>query len=217
MNIVILKTDALFFILITAVFLYTVYARRREHLLVPWRQVSRQPMGMSAVVVLSLYVMVAFLDSIHFHPRLDPSTNNDSSIQYSVELTSVFDLVVAPMKRSVEKTYSAPLATHAFAKETMRLPDGSTYRGYRRLTYGGAHLEDPANDRAVDLLSKGVRGCALGLLVWLLVVVSSVACRAARYGEPFRDFVANVLAGETVTPWRAIFGTLAVCAVVIGF
>ena len=99
----------------------------------------------------------------------------------------------------------------------MRLPDGSTYRGYRRLTHGGAHLKDPENDRVVDLLVKGVKGCLLGLLAWLFVVISIVACWAARYGIPFRGLFTSMLARKTATPWWAVFRALAVCAVVIGF
>ena len=162
MNFVVLKTDALFFVLLAVALTYTVYARNREHLRAPWRQVSRQPIGMSAAVILASFVLIALLDSIHFHPELPTQKGVDSEVRYSSEIASLFDLVVEPLKLNVEKTYSAPFATHAFAKETIELPDGGTVRDYPRLTHGGAHLDDPATGRADDLIRARRHGRVAG-------------------------------------------------------
>ena len=40
-----------------------------------------------------------------------------------------------------EKSYSVPLGTHQFAKESM-IVDGKSVRDYPRLQFGGAHLKD---------------------------------------------------------------------------
>ena len=217
MNFVVLKTDALFFVLLAVALTYTVYARNREHLRAPWRQVSRQPLGMSAAVILASFVLIALLDSIHFHPELPPQKGVDSEVRYSSEIASLFDLVVEPLKLNVEKTYSAPFATHAFAKETIELPDGGTVRDYPRLIHGGAHLDDPVTGRADDLIRHGVTGVLLGLVSWLVVAAGLIALIARRANGSWRTSLANVLAARTPVPWRVILGTLAIVAVAIGY
>ena len=44
----VLWTDALIFLLVAAITGFALYARSREHLRAPWRQVIRKPLGMSA-------------------------------------------------------------------------------------------------------------------------------------------------------------------------
>ena len=107
---VLLKTDVLFFVLIAAMVAYGSYARRHEHLRAPWRQVARQPLGMAAAVVLAVYLAIAFLDSLHF--RASASAPHGGA-GYSHDLNSVFDVLVTPLRDSVERTYSAPFAAEA--------------------------------------------------------------------------------------------------------
>ncbi|MGR8921867.1 MAG: ABC transporter permease, partial [Gammaproteobacteria bacterium] len=140
MSLVVLKTDLLFFLLVVLALGYAFYASRREHLAAPWRQVARRPLGMSAAVVLAVFVLIALADSCHFRPRIEGGAPG----AYAAEVESLLDVIVRPLKENVEKTYSAPFATHAFAKEMIELPDGTTARAYPRLAYGGAHLDDPA-------------------------------------------------------------------------
>ena len=217
MEFVLLKTDALFFVLVIVAFVYAFYARKREHLRAPWRQVSRKPLGMSAAVVLAAYVVIALLDSIHFHPELPPTNGASTQVRYSSEVASVFDRVVKPLKLNVEKTYSAPFATHAFAKETIELPGGGTIRDYPRLTHGGAHLDDPGNERTSDLLTRSITGVIAGLTGWLVVTGCVIATLARRAKRSWLASVAAVLAAETAVPWRSILATLALVAAAIGY
>ena len=98
---VLLKTDVLFFVLLSAAACYAWTAARHEHLRAPWRQVARQPLGMAAAVVLAVYVLIAFLDSLHF--RAAPGAAGESKAAYSRDLNSVFDVLVAPLRDSVER------------------------------------------------------------------------------------------------------------------
>ncbi|MCF7977576.1 MAG: ABC transporter permease, partial [Chromatiaceae bacterium] len=69
---VILITDALIFVLIAVGVGFGLYAARHEHLRGPWRQVGRSPVGVAALVVIVFYVGVGLLDSLHFHPLIEP-------------------------------------------------------------------------------------------------------------------------------------------------
>lgn len=215
MDFVLLKTDALFFVLVALAVFYVVHARRYEHLRAPWRQVSRQPLGMGAAVILVTYVAIALLDSIHFHPRLSDDGRGGETA-YSSQVSSVFDLIVEPLKNNVEKTYSAPFAAYAYAKETIELPGGGTRRDFPRLEHGGAHLDDPALELAGDLARRAFGGVGAGLVVWALFAGLVVASRARR-GRGVAAEARAIARGETDVPWRAILSMAALVAAAIGF
>nr|WP_242513434.1 ABC transporter permease [Halochromatium salexigens] len=65
-------TDTLIFLLIAVGIGFGVYAARHEHLRGPWLQVGRSSVGVAALVVILFYVGIGLLDSLHFHPRIEP-------------------------------------------------------------------------------------------------------------------------------------------------
>ena len=212
---VVLATDALFFLLLLLLGGYAVYAVKRSSALEPWRKLARSRGAMISLTILSFYVAVAFLDSLHFKPRIE----SDKTV-YSNEILSVFDVLVTPLRRNQEKTYSRPLAVHGFVKEMLEDKDGQRYRGYPRLTHGGAHLADPAQ-RMRDVWLTAAVGFARGLIASLLVVALLCAVRARCRGAPSgRRFIprfitagCELVRGQTELPWRAIAVTLSVMLV----
>ena len=82
---------------------------------------------MIGLVVLLVFVVAGLLDSVHFRPRLAMSDPN-AKVAYAVEVLSVLDLVLEPLRTRREKTYSAPLATHLYAREMIELPGGGQAR-----------------------------------------------------------------------------------------
>src|SRR6185436_1246519 len=67
---VVLWTDALVFLLVAVILIFAWHVRRHEHLLAPWRKVAHSRSGMVAVVVLTLFIAIGLLDSLHFRTRL---------------------------------------------------------------------------------------------------------------------------------------------------
>jgi peptide/nickel transport system permease protein len=211
---VLLKTDLLFYLLILAAVGYALYARRHEHLLAPWKQVVRRPLGMSAAVILAVYLIIAILDSIHYYPAVDKPGNNGEK-QYATEIISLFDQLVGSLRTHQEKTYSAPFATRLYSKETVKLPGGGTLREYPRLKYGGAKLDDPATEEAADIVHRSLLGLGEGLLAWAAVVTGLVVLLARRRGESFRSCLGDFLAGRTAVPWRSLLATVCVMLVLV--
>ncbi|MEQ8230737.1 MAG: ABC transporter permease [Gammaproteobacteria bacterium] len=212
MQLVLLKTDLLFFVLLVLATGYIAYAARREHLRAPWRQVVERPLGMSAAVVLMAYLVIAVLDSCHFNPRLDDSPDS----AYSNEIVSVLDVVLAPLRGNVETTYSAPFAVRAYAKEVVIAADGSTRREFPPLAHGGAHLDDPARERGADVARRAAHGLAGAALAWALVVAGLVAWLAHRRGIGWAAMLGEVAGGRTRVPWRSILATLGLLFALIG-
>lgn len=168
---------------------------------------------MASLVVLSVYLGVGLLDSMHYRPSL-PSSSGESS-GYSSEVLSVFDRLVTHLRRMQEKTYSAPFATRLFVKEPVEAPDGTVARIYPRLVYGGRHLEDPARDRLTDILATSARAAAGALVLWLTFSMAFIALYAQRRKRRFGDAAAMIVRGETATRWRPMLVTMGICLVLI--
>ena len=167
---VILWSDALVFLLLAACIASAWYIRQREHLLLPWRRVAQSATAMVSLLVLSLFMLVGLLDTLHYRAAL-PESNSGETV-YSPEVLSVFDKLVEPLRMQTEKTYSAPLAVTLYAKESISDAQGRVQRDYPRLKFGGAHLADEAQ-RDGDVVKRALIGALSGLLVVLLVVLAS--------------------------------------------
>ena len=168
---VILWSDALVFLLLAACIASAWFIRQREHLLLPWRRVAQSSVAMVSLLVLSLFLAVGLLDTLHYRAAL-PEQNNGETV-YSPEVLSVFDRLVEPLRARTEKTYSEPFAITLYAKESITDAQGNVLRDYPRLRYGGAHLADESQ-RDGDILKRTLLGALGGLLAGLLI---ALGCR----------------------------------------
>jgi peptide/nickel transport system permease protein len=198
-----LWTDILFFILLAGFAVLVVRARGREHLRRPWRKVAQSRSAMVSLVILLVYLFIAILDSIHFHPRIEGENG-----QYQGEVISVLDSWMTPIRTRVEKTYSAPFSSYAYAKEMIRQPDGTQRWDYPRLQYGGAHLADPEYEKIADILTIGMKGFGKGVLVWLLLALLVIARRSRQDRIGPAESFKRIALGRTEIPWRAALLTL---------
>ncbi len=211
---VILWTDALVFALVAVVTIFAVYARKKEHLRAPWRQVVRSRMAMASLVVLSAYTVTGLLDSLHFREAL-PSQDAQQEVQYSGNVLSVLDLLLGPMRYQDEKTYSAPFATHLYTKETVVGEDGESMRVTPRLKYGGAHLADPQADRTADIVERLVISLLQTLIVMLAVGLLLALRLARKRNVAVSAALRMMLMGRAELPWRTTLGALTVLTLVM--
>ncbi len=163
-----LWSDRLVFLLLAAGIASAWYIRQHEHLLLPWRRVARSSVALVSLLVLSLFLVIGLLDTLHFRMAL-PQANGGAKV-YSPEVLSVFDKLVEPLRVHNEKTYSAPFALTLYAKESMTDAQGHIVRDYPRLQYGGSHLSDESR-RDADVVKRGLTGGLVGLLVGALLVL----------------------------------------------
>ncbi len=177
---VILWSDALVFLLLAAGVASAWYVRRHEHLLLPWRRVARSATALVSLLVLSIFLVVGLLDTLHYRVAL-PEKDSGATV-YSPEVLSVFDRLVEPLRTHSEKTYSAPLAVTLYARESVSDAQGKVVREFPRLRYGGAHLAD-VSQRDGDVLKRALLGAGCGLLagavlVWMVGWARTVPTRS---------------------------------------
>jgi peptide/nickel transport system permease protein len=204
-----LWTDRLIYLLLVSVIGFAFYTLRHEHLRVPWRQVARRPMAMASLVILSVYVTVGVMDSVHYRPLLE--TQKPGERVYSNEVLSLLDKLTIPLRTRLEKTYSAPFAMQAYTKETMEYPDGRHAREYPRLLYGGAHLKNPG-ERAADITRRVGLATLMGLVLWILLVAGFLMLWRERM-ESWMEALRRLVRGEAQVPWRTIWVTVGVLIV----
>ena len=180
---VILWTDALIFLLAAVVVVFILYARSKPHIRAPWRRVFSGKVAAASVVILLAFVLVGLLDSIHF--RLPLAANGDSGeIHYAGEVLSTLDVLVGPLRTQVEKTYSAPFATHLFSMETMEREDGSKVRDYPRLVYGASGLGVAVEGKTGDIFKRSLLAVVETLLASVLLLLIMSAWLGRRHGQP---------------------------------
>lgn len=210
---VFLWTDLLIYALLATLLAFAIATRRREHLMAPWRKVARNKVGMCALVVLLCFLTVGVLDSLHYRVKLDGVQGRDN---YAPEVLSVLDVLVGGLRSRPEKTYSEPLATHSFAKETLARTDGTQVRDFPRLRHGGAHLGNPSEEWAPDILRRAVGGVGIAVVLWIGVVILVAAWVSRREDDALGKVLSRIFRGETEVPWRAILSTAAVILLVLG-
>jgi peptide/nickel transport system permease protein len=206
---VILWTDALVFVLVGCVAVFAWYTSRHAHLRDPWRKVLRSPSGMGAATVLAAFVAVGLLDCLHYQRSIPPERPGDP-VRYAPEVLSVLDAATTHLRTRQERTFSAPFAAYAHAKETLTRTDGTQVRDYPRLAHGGAHLADPERERNGDIARTALRGVGIAALPWLLAVTLATGVTAARRQRSFAAVSGELWRGELDVPLRAVLTTLGV-------
>ncbi|MBA4393015.1 MAG: peptide ABC transporter permease, partial [Desulfobacca sp.] len=205
---IILWTDALLGLLLVTGLIFGWFVRRRPHLRAPWQRVVQSRTGISSLIVLTFFLGIGLLDSVHFRPAVE--TGHSGSRAYGVEVLSLLDSLVGSLRQRPEKTYSAPLATHLYAKETIELGGGRQGRSFPRLVYGGAHLKEPEQDKTADIVFTGVAGLLLAVLLWGVTGSLWLWFLARRHKVDFGTWARIIFRGQSEIPWNtALFTGLA--------
>jgi len=217
-KIVLLATDIALYGLLVAIVFYAWHVRKTPTLRQTWRTVLHDRVAMSAAVVLTMFLGVAVLDSLHFRSLLPPAPGAaaDAPAAYSTRTLSVLDWLLEKPREAREKSYSVPLATRGFEKESI-VVDGKSVRDYPRLQFGGAHLKDPDAAWASDVARRSVQGLAGGAVgvavLWLLVAWLRVVRSRASVTASLRA----IWHRNTVVPWRSMLVTASLIVLCAGW
>jgi len=215
-KIVFLWTDIAIFALFAATLIYAWHVSRSRNLRATWSRVARSAPAMCSAVVLSVFVVIGLLDSMHFQPRLPPVPGGpvNAAPVYAPKVVSVLDALLEDTAFvRPEKTYSAPLDWLQFTKETILQDGGAPTRDFPRLRFGGRHLTDPDLEWGGDVAQRAGLGGLAGLLVAAVLMCLTVLC----VGEGTRLEVARqIWRGQTELPWRAVLITVFVLCVTLG-
>jgi len=212
-KIVFLWTDIALWGLMAVLCLYVLRIRAQATLRATWVRVLRDPVALSASVVMGLFLALTLLDSVHYRTALP--ANSEGAVFYESRTNSLLDKLLARQIAMRETSYSEPLSYRGFNKENLAAEGDVVRRDYPRLQFGGAHLKNPTQDWIGDVLGRAGQGLALGLLASALLAALMAAALARSHGgwvQALRD----VLADRTHYPLRAVLLTLTVIALLSG-
>ena len=202
---VFLITDLFVYALLLAGLVYGWSVSRDEHLRAQWRLILRRPVAMVSAMVLSLFLLVALIDSVHYRPALPTAAGQP--VSHAADPISLLDALLDPLVQARERSYSEPLSAHGFRKQSLER-EGQVVRDYPRLKFGGAHLEDPAAQRLTDIASRSAWAAGKALAVWALALWLGCALLARRTGKRWSQAATWVLRGQSDWPLRAAALTL---------
>ena len=131
-----LLTDIFFYLIIFSLCIYINYVRKTPDIKQTWSYVFKNKTGIISSVVLSFFMLTALLDSIHIKDKLY-NENTDQYI-YTSEIKSLLDIIILPIHKNSEKSYSAPFSSHLYSKETIKI-NNKDKRIYPKLLHKGNH------------------------------------------------------------------------------
>ena len=212
MKLVLLWTDLALWLMTAAVVAYALRVKAQANLRATWRRVLRDPVAACAGVVMALFLLVTWVDSVHLRRAL---TSTNGGTVYDTRTLSALDVLLQRQLGMREVSYSVPLGTHGFNKESVVDARGEVRRVYPRLQFGGAHLTDPATQWAADIGARTAAGLIGGLVI-AIGIVALMAAGLARSHGGWRHALADLAADRTCYPLRAILVTLTVIALLAG-
>ena len=213
---VFLWTDIAIWALLAALVLYAVFVVRTPGLARNWRRVFSDAAALASSVVLLLCLLVTLLDSVHYRRVLPAAAGSpNAAVAYDVRTISLLDAAMAAQVASREASYSRPLAYVGFMKESIEVA-GKVERLPPRLMHGGAHLQNPDEQWAGDVVMRIVGGILLGLVVTAILAAALTAALARHRKEAWAATLRSILSGEGAIPWHVALWTVAVLAMLIG-
>jgi peptide/nickel transport system permease protein len=203
---VLLWTDILIYVLLAVVVSSVLYIRRRPHLRAPWKSVLLRKRGVISIMILLCYVAIGLLDSVHFRTAL-PNEKTSEVTHYSTEVLTLLDLVILPLRQQVEKTYSAPFATHLFVREMTTAESGTLNYDYPSLLYAGSHLNS-GQDKGTDIAHSVISNSLWVLLTLVIVFMLIIVYLAKRHHATWRKTTRQLVFGEAQYPYRTVLSIL---------
>jgi peptide/nickel transport system permease protein len=204
-KLVLLWTDAAVWLLVIAMLFYLVHVRRTPNLAASWRKVFGDAPALASAVVLLACLLVTLADSVHYRPLLPTAAGTDAgNVAYDTRTKSLLDAALSGVIESREVTYSRPLSTVSYTKESNEAGE----RVAPRLLHAGTHLRDPASEWAGDVARRAALGLLAGLLgaVAIAALLPALLARGSRQG--WGDCARAAWRGEMAIPWRAAIITL---------
>jgi peptide/nickel transport system permease protein len=217
-KLIFLATDLALFAQLALIAFYIWHALHSPTLRQTWRHVLHDASAMSAGVVLVLFLSIAVLDSFHFRALLPPASGAAAQAgpAYSTNTLSLLDVLLAGPREAREKTYSEPLGTHQFSKESI-LVDGKTVRVFPRLQFGGAHLKDTQTQWADDILGRSLLGFFGGTVAAISAWLLAALLRTRTVKTSVMDSLRAIWRCTSDVPWRAMLLTVSVLLLIAGW
>lgn len=158
-----LWTDVCFLTLLVLSVIFILNSVRKQHIRRSFALILSKPSALCAGMVLILFISIAVLDSIHY--KANESLGESSQ--------TLLDSLVAPIGKTFEKTYSAPLALTQFVSES-EIINGVVQQIHPRLNYPPVSIQTKSDKTAVIMASikkAGLVTILVSFSFWFFLVL----------------------------------------------
>ena len=165
-----LLTDIFFYIIFFSLVIYINYVRKTPDIRETWSYVFKNKTGIISAVVLSFFMLTALLDSIHIKDKIYNEDRN--TYVYSQEINSILDIILLPISKNTEKSYSSPFSSHLYSKETVKSYNDKEKRIYPKLLHKGNHnkyLDDNIKNIFFTSLLSILKSFILVFFIYILI------------------------------------------------
>ena len=209
MKLVMLWTDLMLWTILVIVAISIFNARNSPIARETWFQIFRRPVAIVTFIILSCYLSIAMLDSLHFQRKI-PTDKSVTAVDttYSPKVESLLDLLLDHLRNSAETSYSSPFSAYAWVKESVEQDNGSVVRDYPRLRNGAAHLEYPGEQLVADICQRSCWSCLIAVFFWSLIIFGALVCGAQRSQITISELSKKFISGRLMLPWRSAALTL---------
>jgi peptide/nickel transport system permease protein len=135
-----------------------------------WSYVFKNKTGIISAVVLSFFMLTALLDSIHIKDKIYNEDRNE--YVHSQEINSILDIILLPISKNTEKSYSSPFSSHLYSKETVKSYNDKEKRIYPKLLHKGNHnkyLDDNIKNIFFTSLLSILKSFILVFFIYILI------------------------------------------------
>ena len=165
-----LLTDIFFYIIFFSLIIYINYVRKTPDIRETWSYVFKNKTGIISAIVLSFFMLTALLDSIHIKDKIYNEDRNE--YVYSQEINSILDIILLPISKNTEKSYSSPFSSHLYSKETVKSYNDKEKRIYPKLLHKGNHnkyLDDNIKNIFFTSLLSILKSFILVFFIYILI------------------------------------------------
>ena len=153
-----LWTDILVWVLMFALTLWGVNISKSSQVKRQWNNIFKSKIAIMSAIVLLFYLLFTLLDSVHFKFK---AQTDSSQTPYQGKIVSLLDVVFSHNLTNVERTYSAPFATHEYAKSIVVDEEGITKQVNLPLKYVS---------KEVSILKESLWAIFVGLLIGAVLI-----------------------------------------------
>lgn len=221
LEVVWLWTDIMVWVIFAAILLGVRSIRRSQQNRQHWRQIFASPIAMASALVLSVYLVIALIDSVHFKIQA-PKNSQVASVEQIYppaldgKVFSIFDAIFVHLLERSERTYSAPFALTEYSSSIQYTDSGEVEQVYLPLKYAGQHLQEGLvnqyrlNANIAPTLGWDVAEKSSGVLMASLLVIAVIL-----FGHLYSKFHRLVFSSSDLAqtqpiklPWKTFYLTL---------
>ena len=196
MKLSLLWTDIMIWFLVISLLGWGWLISRSPQVKKQWHTIFKSSIAMASAIVLMFYLFFTLLDSVHFRFSAQPAGSQDQTVQYKGAMVSILDLIFAHNLKSTERTYSAPFATHEYAKSIVVNDRGITSQVYLPLK----HVS-----KSNDLMKKSLFAVFIGLIISSFFILLHLFWKSQ---DGFWNEFKKSWQGEMLLSWRTAYLTV---------